>query len=152
MGRLPDPVAGFNIFEGNGLRFSTVLPEQQLPMKKLHGFRLPFRIIVSAALLLLIIGQTGCKKSETQPQLAENKAWLNLTSKSGNGSPVDQLVLDSTHETLVPINKKEGWPQTQSGPTAVGIRFIDAGQHFTLIVEGRVEHFREVYIVSFRLL
>ena len=104
------------------------------------------------ALLLLGIGQTGCKKSEAQPQLNENKAWLNLTSQPGDGSPVDELVLDSTRETLVPINKKDGWPQTQSGPTAVGIRFIDAGKNFTRIVDGQVEHFREVYIVSFRLL
>ena len=100
----------------------------------------------------MILGQTGCKKSETQPQLAENKAWLNLADPANDGRPVDELTLDSTHETLVPINKKEGWPQIQAGPTAVGIRFVDAGKDFTQFVDGQVRHFREVYIISFRQL
>jgi hypothetical protein len=121
-------------------------------MKKLPGSRPWGRIILFAALLLVILGQTGCKKSETQPQLGENKAWLNLARPAGDGSPVDELVLDSTHETLVPINKKDGWPQTQVGSTAVGIRFVDAGKTFTLMVDGQPAHYREVYIVSFRLL
>ncbi|HEV2480775.1 MAG TPA: hypothetical protein VGS79_13960 [Puia sp.] len=110
------------------------------------------QMVAIAALLLVIFGQTGCRKSEAQPQLGENKAWLNLASPADDGRPVDELVLDSTHETLVPINKKEGWPLTQAGPTAVGIRWVDAGKDFTQFAGGQVRHFREVYIVSFRLL
>lgn len=104
------------------------------------------------ALLLVLAGQPGCKKSEAQSQLPESKALLYLASPANDGAPVDELVLDSTHETLVPINKKEGWPQTQVGPTSVGIRYIDAGKTFTLIVDGQPWHYREVYVVSFRLL
>ena len=105
-----------------------------------------------ALLLFAMAILAGCRKSETQPQLNENKAWLNLAAPAGEGSPVDELVLDSTHETIVPINKKDGWPQTQAGPTAVSIRYIDAGKNLTRIVDGQAYHFREVYIVSFRLL
>ena len=101
-------------------------------------------------LLLVIVWQPGCKKSEAQPQLTEYKAVLNLASP--DGPRVDELVLDSTHETLVPINKKDAWPRTQSSPTPVGIRYIDAGKSFTEIRDGQPWHFREVYIVSFRLL
>jgi hypothetical protein len=121
-------------------------------MKKLSRSLPDGRTAAIAALLWMIVGLTACKKSETQPQLVENKAWLNLAASAGNVRSVDELVLDSTHETLVPINKKEGWPQAQTGPTAVGIRFIDAGKNFTQIVDGQTWHFREVYIVSFRLL
>jgi hypothetical protein len=100
----------------------------------------------------MTIAQTGCKKSEVHPQLAENKAWLNLANPAGGGLLIDELVLDSTHETLVPINKKEGWPQTQTGPTAVSIRWVDAGKDLTRITDGQLRHYREVYIISFRLL
>jgi hypothetical protein len=110
------------------------------------------RALAIAALLLVILGQPGCKKSEAQPQLTEYKAALYLASPAGDGAPVDELVLDSTHETLVPINKKEGWPQIQAGPTPVGVRFIDAGKSFTRMVNGQPWHYREVYVVSFRLL
>lgn len=125
-------------------------------MKKLlvlrpGGLRVQSRI-VAFALLLVLAGQPGCKKSEAQPQLPESRALLYLASPASDGAPVDELVLDSTHETLVPINKKEAWPQTQSGATPVGIRFIDAGKTFTLIMDGQPWHYREVYIVSFRLL
>jgi hypothetical protein len=108
--------------------------------------------LIAFALLLVLAGQSGCKKSEAQPQLTEYKAMLNLADSTGVGSLVDHLVLDSTHETLVPINKKDSWPQTQTGPTPVGIRVIDAGKNFTEIVDGQIMHFREVYVVSFRLL
>lgn len=121
-------------------------------MKKLSGLRPRGRVIVIAVLLLVIFGQTGCKKSETQPQLAENKAWLDLASPAKDGPLVDELVLDSTRETLVPINKKDGWPQAQTGSTAVGVRFIDTGKTFDQMLNGRYLHFREVYIVSFRVL
>jgi hypothetical protein len=126
-------------------------------MKKLAGSKRPFGSmaggrIMAFALLLVLAGQPGCKKSEAQPQLVEYKAMLNLAGPASDGPPVDQLVLDSTHETLVPINKKEGWPQTQAGPTPVGVQFIDAGKNFTELVNGQVWHFREVYVVSFRLL
>jgi len=107
---------------------------------------------ILAVLLFMIFGQTGCKKSEVQPQLGENKAWLSLASPGDDSRQVDELVLDSTRETLVPINKKEGWPLTQAGPTAVGIRWVDAGKDFTQFTGGQVRHFREVYIVSFRQL
>ena len=109
-------------------------------------------MLAIVALLFVIFGQTGCKKSEAQPQLGENKAWLSLASPADEARQVDELVLDSTHETLVPINKKEGWPLTQAGPTAVGIRWVDAGKDFTQYVDGQVRHFREVYIISFRQL
>jgi hypothetical protein len=111
-------------------------------MKKWLGF----------SLLLALAGQPGCKKSEAQPQLSESRAVLNLANPVIDGPRVDELVLDSTHETLVPINKKEGWPQIQAGPTPVAIRFIDAGKNFTEVVNGQTWHFREVYVVSFRLL
>ena len=126
-------------------------------MKKLVASKHPFGSaaggrIVAFALLLVLAGQPGCKKSEAQPQLTEYKASLYLASPANDGAPVDELVLDSTHETLVPINKKEGWPQIQVGPTAVAVRFIDAGKSFTEMVNGQPWHFREVYVVSFRLL
>jgi hypothetical protein len=126
-------------------------------MKKLAGSKHPFGSaaggrIVAFALLLVLAGQTGCKKSEAQPQLTEYKASLFLASPAYDGSPVDELVLDSTHETLVPINKKEGWPQIQVGATPVSVRFIDAGKSFTVMLNGQPYHFREVYVVSFRLL
>lgn len=121
-------------------------------MKKLSRSGPVGRVLAIAALLWLILGQTACKKSEAQPQLAENKAWLNLAGPAYDGPPVDELVLDSTHETLVPINKKEGWPLRQAGPTAVSIRYVDAGKDFTQFTGGQVLHFREVYIISFRLL
>jgi hypothetical protein len=104
------------------------------------------------ALLLALTGQPGCKKSEAQPQLSEYIAVLNLANPGVDGPRVDELILDSTQETLVPINKKEGWPQMQTGPTPVAIRFIDAGKNFTEIRDGQTRHFREVYVVSFRLL
>ena len=126
-------------------------------MKKLPGSRSGGpppggRILGFAALLLALAGQPGCKKSEAQPQLTEYKAALYLASPPGDGAPIDELVLDSTRETLVPINKKEGWPQIQVGPTPVGVRFIDAGKSFTRMVNGQPWHYREVYVVSFRLL
>ena len=126
-------------------------------MKKLVASRrssgsLTGRRALAFALLLVLAGQPGCKKSEAQPQLTEYKASLYLASPANDGAPVDELVLDSTHETLVPINKKEGWPQIQVGPTAVAVRFIDAGKSFTEMVNGQPWHFREVYVVSFRLL
>jgi hypothetical protein len=121
-------------------------------MKKLLSPMAQGRMLALAALLLVISGQSGCKKSEAQPQLAESRGILYLASPANDGAPIDELVLDSTHETLVPINKKEGWPQTQVGPTPVGVRFIDAGKTFTLIIDGQPWHYREVYIISFRLL
>ena len=120
-------------------------------MKKLLGPLAGGRIL-AFALLLVLAGQPGCKKSEAQPQVPEYKALLNLANPAADGPRVDELVLDSSHETLVPINKKEDWPQTQSGPTPVGIRFIDAGKSFTEMRDGQPWHYREVYIISFRLL
>jgi hypothetical protein len=119
------------------------------------------RWIFALVLLPVIAGQPGCKKSEVQPQVAESRAVLNLASK--DGAPVDELILDSTHETLVPINKKEGWPTTTGsavstgstgpvGPTSVAIRYIDAGKSFSLIMNGQSWHYREVYLISFRVI
>jgi hypothetical protein len=126
-------------------------------MKKLPGSRSGGpppggRILGFAALLLALAGQPGCKKSEAQPQLTEYKAALYLASPPGDGAPIDELVLDSTRETLVPINKKEGWPQTQQAPTPVGIRYVETGKTYTEMRNGQALHFREVYVVSFRLL
>lgn len=126
-------------------------------MKKLVASRRASRSLAGGralafAVLLVLVGQPGCKKSEAQPQLPEYKASLYLASPANDGAPVDELVLDSTHETLVPINKKEGWPQTQVGPTPVAVQVIDAGKNFTEIINGQPLHFREVYVVSFRLL
>jgi hypothetical protein len=143
---------GLTFSQATSFLFFVSLPVQRLPMKKLSRARPDGRILAIAAFLWLILGQTACKKSEAQPQLDENKAWLNLASPADDGRPVDELILDSTHETLVPINKKEGWPLTQTGSTAVSIRFVDAGKEFTQFTGGQVRHFREVYIVSFRVL
>jgi hypothetical protein len=112
-------------------------------MKKLSGL---------AALILVIALQTGCRKSSPEPQLTEQKAYLSLAAPASDGPSVDMLVLDSTHESLVPINKKEGWPQTQQGTTPVIVRFIDTGKTFTTANGGRVYRLREVYVVGFRLL
>lgn len=116
-------------------------------MKKL----LDFKGWILFALLLVIAGQPSCKKSEAQP-LQEYKAYLFLAAPAYDGPLIDELILDSTRETIIPINKKEGWPQSQVGSTPVGIRYIDAGKDFTESINGRTVHLREVFIVSFRVL
>lgn len=116
-------------------------------MKKL----LDFKGCSLIALLLVIAGQPGCKKSEAQP-LQEYKASLFLAGPAFDGPIVDELILDSSRETIIPINKKGGWPQTQVGSTPVAIRFIDAGKDFTEVINGKTLHLREVFIVSFRVL
>ena len=110
-------------------------------MKKLAG---------CIALLLLIAAGPGCKKTEAQPQLTEQKAYLNLANLPADGPSVDELVLDSTHETIVPINKKDGWPQSQQGQIPVMIRFVETGKNITMVQNGQTWHLREVYLVSFR--
>lgn len=110
-------------------------------MKKLPGF---------VAILLVTAFQTGCQKSSPAPQLTEQKAHLDLANPAADGPVVDMLVLDSTQESVIPINKKEGWPQTQQGPTPVMVRFIDAGKTFTIANNGQIFHLREVYLVTFR--
>ncbi|HWB91359.1 MAG TPA: hypothetical protein VG605_05885 [Puia sp.] len=112
-------------------------------MKKLLGL---------VAVILVLAGQTGCEKSGPDPQLTEQKAYLNLANPAADGPVVDLLMLDSTHESVVPINKKEGWPQTQQNPTPVMVRIIDAGKTLTTANGGQVVHLREVYLVSFRVL
>ena len=114
-------------------------------MKKLSGF-------ITALFLLVILLQTGCQKSSPEPQLTEQKAYLDLANPAAAGPIVDMLILDSTYESVVPINKKEGWPQTQQGSTPVMVRFIDAGKTFAVANGGQVSHLREVYLVSCRRL
>lgn len=111
-------------------------------MKKLPG--------IVTSLLLVIVLQTGCQKSSPEPQLTEQKAYLTLANPAADGPVVDMLLLDSTHESVVPINKKEGWPQTQQGPTSVMVKIIDAGKTFTAVNGGQIVHLREVYVVAYR--
>ena len=92
-----------------------------------------------ALLVLLMAINPGCKKTEPMG-LSEYNA--RLTKAGPDGPAVDELVLDSSRETVVPINKVGAWPQTDLAPVA--IKFIDTGDHYG------INHLRVVYIVSIR--
>ena len=94
-----------------------------------------------AILLLVLLAalNPGCKKTEPMG-LSEYNA--HLTKASAGGPAVDELVLDSSRETVVPINKIGAWPQNNLSPVAV--KFIDTGDRFGL------SHLRVVYVVSIR--
>lgn len=115
--------------------------------RRLH----PSGQLLAAALLIGLLA--GCQKSEPVP-LREYTAHLALANPAADGPGVDELMVDSTHESLVPINKKDGWPQTQpEGLTPVGIRFIDTGKTVPVSSQtGRISYLRLVYIVTFRRL
>lgn len=96
----------------------------------------------TGAILLLVILTAinpGCKKTEPMG-LSEYNA--RLTKANPNGPAVDELVLDSSRETVVPINKIGAWPQSDQTPVAV--KFIDTGDRYG------INRLRVVYIVSIR--
>ena len=74
--------------------------------------------------------------------LMEYNVHLTRANPSADGPQVDQLVLDSSRETVVPINKIGAWPQKDQAPMAV--KFIDTGDRYG------VQRLRVVYIVSIR--
>ena len=90
-------------------------------------------------LVWLTTAYAGCKKSEPMG-LSEYKAHLNKANPQGPA--VDELVLDSSRETVVPINKIGTWPQTDLAP--VSVKFIDTGDRYGF------NRLRVVYIVSIR--
>ena len=90
-------------------------------------------------LVLFAAINPGCKKTEPMG-LTEYNA--RLTKASPGGPAVDELVLDSSKETVVPINKIGEWPRTNLAPVAV--KFIDTGDRYG------VNHLRVVFIVSIR--
>ena len=91
--------------------------------------------------VLLIVLHPACKKSEPMG-LAEYNAHLTKANPAADGPAVDELVLDSSRETVVPINKTGPWPQTNLAPVAV--KFIDTGNRYG------INRLRVVYIVSIR--
>jgi hypothetical protein len=74
--------------------------------------------------------------------LMEYNAHLTKANSAPDGPRVDQLILDSSRETVVPINKIGAWPQTDQAPVAV--KFIDTGNRYG------IQRLRVVYIVSVR--
>jgi hypothetical protein len=74
--------------------------------------------------------------------LTEYNAHLNKANPASDGPAVDELVLDSSRETVVPINKIGAWPQTDLAPVAV--KFIDTGDRYG------VNRLRVVYVISIR--
>lgn len=92
-------------------------------------------------LVLLTAVNPGCKKSEPMG-LSEYNA--RLTKANPDGPAVDELILDSSRETVVPINKIGAWPQNDLAPVAV--KFIDTGDRYG------INRLRVVYIVSIRSL
>ena len=90
-------------------------------------------------LVWLTTAYPGCKKSEPMG-LSEYNAHLNKADPAADGPAIDELVLDSSRETVVPINKIGAWPQTDRAPVAV--KFIDTGDRYG------VNRLRVVYIVS----
>ncbi len=105
-------------------------------MKKFSGFLL---FILAVALA------PGCQKSVPY---SEYSAHLSKAATESDGPPVDELILDSTGEVVVPINKTANWPQANR--VAVSVRFADTGKEIPLIVGGKTVYFREVYLVSLR--
>ena|SRR5579872_3475413 len=108
-------------------------------MKKLSGL-----LIAMLALL------AGCQKSEPVA-LTEVTAHIqkaNTTAdgaiKSSGGLPVDVLIVDGSHETVVPINKTGQWPQGNF--TSVAVRFVDTGKRL-----GSARQ-RVVFVVTLRQL
>ena len=91
-------------------------------------------------LFLLVLG-VGCKKSEPV-QIAEVKAHVELATGNPDGPAVDQLIIDSTSETVIPINKVGEWPRNNLTP--VMVRFIDTGKR---LGNGTI---RVVYMVTLR--
>jgi hypothetical protein len=94
---------------------------------------------VFLVLVLFAAINPGCKKTEPMG-LSEYNA--RLTQAGPDGPAVDELVLDSSMETVIPINKIGGWPQTNLAPVAV--KFIDTGDRYG------INRLRVVYIVSIR--
>lgn len=98
-----------------------------------------------SGIILLLVSMaaiySGCKKSEPMG-LTEYTAHLTKADPTVNGPAVDELVLDGTRETVVPINKIGAWPQTDLAPVAV--KFIDTGDRYG------IDRLRVVYIVSIR--
>ena len=92
-------------------------------------------------LVWLIAVNPGCKKSEPVG-LSEYNAHLTKADPTLNGPAVDELVLDSSRETVVPINKTGTWPQKNQAPVA--IKFIDTGDRYG------VSRLRVVFIVSIK--
>ncbi|HVS98602.1 MAG TPA: hypothetical protein VHE54_19050 [Puia sp.] len=92
-------------------------------------------------LVLLIVLHPACRKSEPMG-LTEYAAHLTKANPAADGPAVDELVLDSSRETVVPINKIGPWPQTDRVPVAV--KFIDTGNRYG------INRLRVVYIVSIR--
>jgi hypothetical protein len=114
---------------------------KQLSMKKM----------LAPLLILLAALQTGCQKS-SPASLTEYKAYLTLALPASDGPPVDELVLDGTREIVVPINKKDGWPQAlPAGPAPVAIRFVDTGKTIAVSSQtGQISYIRLVYLATFR--
>lgn len=96
-----------------------------------------------AGAILLLVSFTalnpGCKKTEPMG-LSEYDA--HLTKAAAGGPAVDELVLDSSREIVIPINKIGAWPQNNLAPVAV--KFIDTGDRFG------IGQLRVVYLVSIR--
>lgn len=94
-----------------------------------------------AILLLVLLAalHPGCKKTEPTG-LSEFNA--HLTKAGPDGPAVDELVLDSSRETVVPINKTAAWPEANLAPVAV--KFIDTGDRYG------IHRLRVVYVISIR--
>src|ERR1700744_3791778 len=106
-------------------------------MKKFHALLL---FILAVALF------PACQKSSVP--YSEYSAHLSKAGPDSDGPPVDELILDSTGEVVVPINKTANWPQTNR--VAVSVRFADTGKEIPLIVNGKTVYLREVFLVSLR--
>ena len=92
-------------------------------------------------LILLTAILPGCKKTEPMG-LSEYNAHL---TKAGPAGPtVDELILDSSRETVIPINKIGAWPQNDQTP--VSVKFIDTGDRYG------INRLRVVYIVNIKTL
>ena len=81
--------------------------------------------LLAPALVLLVSVLSGCQKSQPVA-LTEVTAHLQKANTAADGPQVDELIVDSTHEAVVPINKTGQWPENNLAPVAV--RFVDTGK------------------------
>ena len=113
-------------------------------MKKLSGI---FLRIVNIFLLIATTLLFGCQKSSSSADLPEVNAHLSLAAPEATGT-VDKLVVDSTGEVVVPINKTGVWPKSDHTPVA--IRFVDTGKRYAVSTGDHVAQPRVVFLVTFR--
>jgi hypothetical protein len=105
--------------------------------------KLPVFFLLTMAMLVF-----GCQKSSSSGDLPEVNSHVLLGSSGATGTVTDKLVIDSTGEVVVPINKIGLWPKTDHAAAAV--RFVDTGKRYAVSTGGHVTQLRVVFLVTLR--